>query len=196
MTAARTPPSASRASYYGLETGRYTSPDPLGLAPAPNPLAYVDNPYSGCDPLGLMPKYTKEEKAQQRAVKAADGVIERAQGDRIRKHPEYHGDTRHGFTDERVLEILKKPDAVYQSTGTSGNLVFRQGEDVVVTKGPGSEAGQAITAYGPSGIRGDSGVTALGGKPTDPGGPITHEAIVEGRIPSKDGFVPPAKQIK
>jgi RHS repeat-associated protein len=182
--------------HYDPESGRYTSPDPLGLAPAPNPVAYVDNPYTGCDPLGLMPKYTKEEKAQQRTVKAADGVIERAQGDRFRKHPEYHGDTRHGFTDERVLEILKKPDAVYHSTGTAGNLIFRQGEDVVVTKGPGSEAGQAVTAYGPSGIKGDSGVTALGGKPTDPGGPITHEDIVEGKIPSKDGFMPPAKQIK
>ncbi|MFI1015528.1 putative T7SS-secreted protein [Streptomyces sp. NPDC020965] len=182
--------------HYDPETGRYASPDPLGLAPAPNPVAYVDNPHTGYDPFGLMPKYTKEEKAHQRAVKAADAAMERAQDDRFRKHPEYHGDTRHGFADERVLEILKNPDAVYHSTGTAGNLIFRQGEDVVVTKGPGSEAGQAITAYGPSGIKGDSGVSALGGKPTDPGGPITHEDIVEGKIPGKDGFAPPAKQIK
>jgi hypothetical protein len=143
-----------------------------------------------------MPKYTKEEKAQQRAVKATDGIIEKAQDDKFRKHPKYHGDTSHGFSDERVLEILKKPDAVYHSTGSSGNLIFRQGEDVVVTKGPGSEAGQAITAYGSSGIKGESGATALGGKPTDPGAPITHEDIVKGRIPSKDGFMPPAVQIK
>jgi hypothetical protein len=33
-------------------------------------------------------------------------------------------------------------------------------------------------------------VTALGGKPTDPGGPIIHEANMEGRIPNKDGLVP------
>ncbi|MET7617230.1 RHS repeat-associated core domain-containing protein [Streptomyces sp. NPDC005408] len=182
--------------HYDPETGRYTSADPLGLAPAPNPLGYVDNPNTASDPLGLMPKYTKEEKAQQRAVKASDGVIEKAQDDRFRKHPEYHGDTRHGFSDERVLEILKNPDAVYHSTGSAGNLIFRQGEDVVVTKGPGSEAGQAVTAYGPSGIKGDSGVTALGGKPTDPGAPVTHEDIVKGRIPSKDGFMPPAVKIK
>ncbi|MFH9822732.1 hypothetical protein [Streptomyces bobili] len=26
--------------YYDPETGRYTSPDPLGLGPAPNPVAY------------------------------------------------------------------------------------------------------------------------------------------------------------
>ncbi|MFJ6405457.1 putative T7SS-secreted protein [Streptomyces hydrogenans] len=41
--------------HYDPETGRYTSPDPLGLGPAPNPVAYVHNPYTICDPLGLSP---------------------------------------------------------------------------------------------------------------------------------------------
>jgi len=39
--------------HYDPETGRYTTPDPLGLGPAPNPVAYVTNPYSEYDPLGL-----------------------------------------------------------------------------------------------------------------------------------------------
>jgi RHS repeat-associated protein len=39
--------------YYDPDTARYTSPDPLGLAPAPNPDAYVPNPHSASDPLGL-----------------------------------------------------------------------------------------------------------------------------------------------
>ncbi|MFF2630905.1 DUF6531 domain-containing protein [Kitasatospora griseola] len=39
--------------YYDPETARYTSPDPLGLAPAPNPDTYVTNPHSLSDPLGL-----------------------------------------------------------------------------------------------------------------------------------------------
>ncbi|MFG2868213.1 putative T7SS-secreted protein [Streptomyces sp. NPDC048338] len=185
--------------HYDPESGRYASPDPLGLAPAPNPVAYVDNPYSGCDPLGLMPKYTKEEKAaraRQEAIDTADEVIERAQGDRIRKAGNYHADTSHGFSDERVLEILKKPDAVYHSTAGSGNLIFRQGDDIVVAKGGGAGGGNVITAYGPSGLKGDSGVTALGGLPTDPGGPITHLDVVEGRIPAKNGNMAPAVQIK
>lgn len=183
--------------HYDPETGRYTSPDPLGLAPAPNPVAYVDNPHSGCDPLGLMPKYTKEERAQKRINKVVDDIVERAQDSGFKKRHDYHGDTRHAFSDERVIEILKEPDAVYHSTGTAGTFTFRQGEDIVVIDGPGNTQGQAITAYGPSGIKGDSGATALGGKPTDPGAPVTHEDIVNGRIPAKDGrFQPPAVQIR
>lgn len=41
--------------HYDPETGRYTSPDPLGLAPAPNPVGYVHNPHTMSDPLGLSP---------------------------------------------------------------------------------------------------------------------------------------------
>ncbi|NLU71303.1 type IV secretion protein Rhs [Streptomyces sp. HNM0575] len=39
--------------HYDPDTARYVSPDPLGLAPAPNPTAYVLNPHSSLDPLGL-----------------------------------------------------------------------------------------------------------------------------------------------
>ncbi|WP_066913606.1 RHS repeat-associated core domain-containing protein [Millisia brevis] len=40
---------------YDPATGRYLIPDPLGLAPAPNPNTYVDNPTTWSDPLGLAP---------------------------------------------------------------------------------------------------------------------------------------------
>ena len=40
--------------YYDPVTGSYLTPDPLGLAPAPNPHAYVPNPLIQIDPLGLM----------------------------------------------------------------------------------------------------------------------------------------------
>ncbi|MFI1334085.1 putative T7SS-secreted protein [Streptomyces sp. NPDC020845] len=39
--------------YYDPTTARYLTPDPLGLAPAPNPVAYVPNPHRRVDPLGL-----------------------------------------------------------------------------------------------------------------------------------------------
>lgn len=41
--------------HYDPETARYTAPDPLGLAPAPNPAGYVHNPHTWADPLGLAP---------------------------------------------------------------------------------------------------------------------------------------------
>jgi RHS repeat-associated protein len=40
--------------YYDPDTARYTSPDPLGLEPAPNQYAYVPNPLAWLDPLGLV----------------------------------------------------------------------------------------------------------------------------------------------
>jgi RHS repeat-associated protein len=42
--------------YYDPEVGRYVSQDPLGLAPAANPVGYVDRPSVACDPLGLAPQ--------------------------------------------------------------------------------------------------------------------------------------------
>jgi RHS repeat-associated protein len=41
--------------HYDPETARYLTPDPLGLAPAPNPVTYVENPHRWSDPLGLSP---------------------------------------------------------------------------------------------------------------------------------------------
>ncbi|QIY53496.1 RHS repeat protein [Streptomyces sp. RPA4-5] len=42
--------------YYDPEIGRYLSPDPLGLGPAPNHYTYVDDPLAYTDPLGLAKK--------------------------------------------------------------------------------------------------------------------------------------------
>nr|WP_107644995.1 DUF6531 domain-containing protein [Streptomyces sp. Ru87] len=41
--------------HYDPETARYLTLDPLGVDPAPNPYAYVENPQSLTDPLGLTP---------------------------------------------------------------------------------------------------------------------------------------------
>jgi RHS repeat-associated protein len=40
--------------YYDPEAARYTTLDPLGLAPDPNPYGYVTNPFRQIDPFGLM----------------------------------------------------------------------------------------------------------------------------------------------
>ncbi|MFF4708841.1 DUF6531 domain-containing protein [Streptomyces sp. NPDC001288] len=48
--------------HYDPDTARYATPDPLGLAPAPNPVAYVGNPETLSDPLGLVPKACKQDR--------------------------------------------------------------------------------------------------------------------------------------
>ncbi|WP_405798062.1 DUF6531 domain-containing protein [Streptomyces sp. NBC_01506] len=44
--------------HYDPESTHYLTPDPLGLAPSPNPTAYVHNPLTWCDPMGLAPSCT------------------------------------------------------------------------------------------------------------------------------------------
>ncbi len=48
--------------HYDPGTARYTTLDPLGLAPDPNPNGYVDNPTRAIDPLGLMKCGDGEER--------------------------------------------------------------------------------------------------------------------------------------
>ena len=45
----------NRSRYYDPHVGRYTTSDPLGLAPADDPYGYVLNPTRWADPLGLTP---------------------------------------------------------------------------------------------------------------------------------------------
>ncbi|MGN9756185.1 putative T7SS-secreted protein [Streptomyces sp. SD31] len=50
--------------HYDPETARYLTQDPLGLAPAPNPASYVDNPHTRSDSLGLAPDCPPGENAR------------------------------------------------------------------------------------------------------------------------------------
>ncbi|WP_239009931.1 DUF6531 domain-containing protein [Streptomyces sp. 769] len=69
--------------YYDSHTGRYLSPDPLGLGPAPDAHAYVDNPFAEIDPLGLAKKkcpviierYGSEAEANSSAAVKPNGGL-------------------------------------------------------------------------------------------------------------------------
>ena len=177
--------------YYDPNIGRYLTQDPLGLTGGDNPHQYVNNPTAWIDPLGLMDC--------RRAKKTAEKVIDRARQGQRREVQPYPGCPKgyHGrLGPQRELEILSAPDAVYSSTGSNGRLIFHQGEDVVITEGPGTRAGQIVTSYGPSGPRGESGASIFGGSPTDPGLPNTADMITGGTVPKPDGgFMPPAVQV-
>ncbi|WP_078992849.1 putative T7SS-secreted protein [Streptomyces sp. MMG1121] len=51
--------------HYDPEAARYVTPDPMGLTPAPNPSAYVDNPHAWIDPLGLTPCFGARKSAEE-----------------------------------------------------------------------------------------------------------------------------------
>jgi RHS repeat-associated protein len=58
--------------YYDPAVGRYLSQDPLGLGPAPNPVAYAANPYQDADPLGLVCKNGEGSSAPNRPGSGTD----------------------------------------------------------------------------------------------------------------------------
>ncbi|WP_329146853.1 DUF6531 domain-containing protein [Streptomyces niveus] len=58
--------------HYDPETARYVSADPLGLAPAANPAAYVGNPYTWMDPQGLVAKGCTQEAGWYGGLKPAN----------------------------------------------------------------------------------------------------------------------------
>ncbi|MFI8824377.1 RHS repeat-associated core domain-containing protein [Streptomyces sp. NPDC053431] len=71
--------------HYDPETARYTTPDPLGLVPAPNAVAYVRNPHSWSDRLGLAgePEWANPEDINfsQRTVSPNDYVEKMRSGE-------------------------------------------------------------------------------------------------------------------
>ncbi|MFF0224512.1 DUF6531 domain-containing protein [Streptomyces sp. NPDC004629] len=55
--------------HYDPDTGRYLSPDPLGLSAAPNPDTYVHDPLTWLDPYGLSPYKPIRVRAGQQVKK-------------------------------------------------------------------------------------------------------------------------------
>ena len=121
-------------------------------------------------------------------IKGAQDINSKALSGKIK-----YGNTYHGrLGKELEIEILSNPDAVYVSSNKSQNLIYRKGGDVVIVESTGSAKGNVITSYGPSGARGESGAAIFGGKPTDPGFPVTHGAIINGEVPTPSGGTLPA----
>ncbi|KAB8168505.1 Rhs protein, partial [Streptomyces sp. 3MP-14] len=60
--------------HYDPEISRFTSPDPLGLDPAPNAYTYPRNPHSWTDPLGLTPCRAAAREQALRDAGVPDGA--------------------------------------------------------------------------------------------------------------------------
>ncbi|MEV7097435.1 RHS repeat-associated core domain-containing protein [Amycolatopsis sp. NPDC051045] len=95
--------------YYDPATARYLSPDPLGLEPAPNPVAYVANPLVAADPLGLAPTVSpcgkvSDDRAPKRKRSEDDST--NASGSGSNKKPNTGKDYKPG---DIVNDDLKHP---------------------------------------------------------------------------------------
>lgn len=113
---------------------------------------------------------------------------------KFRKAGNYHGDSSHGFTDVQVQNIIANPDNIYQ-TSNAMKLIYQKGGDIVLVDMTKSARGNVITAYGSSGVKGQSGASVLGGMPTDPGLAVTESMILKGEIPKPGGYFEPAIKI-
>ncbi|MFK0067706.1 DUF6531 domain-containing protein [Streptomyces sp. NPDC091046] len=105
--------------YYDPQTARYLTSDPLGLAPAPNPVAYVDNPQVLSDPLGLAPDYdlTDMGGGWYRSPAGLDYGPGSAEGHRILHVMEHARENpakpRHGVYDTGSKGILETVDEAW-----------------------------------------------------------------------------------
>ena len=134
-------------------------------------------------------KALKRTKDEVKTAAAAENLI-----GTFKKAGNYHADTGHNINDDVVKNIMNNPDGIYL-TQKGDKFMFHKGGDVAIVSAKGSAKGNIITAYGDSGIKGKSGADALGGLPTEPGASVTESMIINGQIPTSNGFNPPALKI-
>jgi hypothetical protein len=179
--------SSKREAEHVVETAQRHKPS---TAPSTTSNCPLDNA-----PSPLVFSEGTDSKLQRRIRNIVKRIFDKAKDGKFPKSGQYHADTRHNFTDADVAKILYEPDAIYLSSGKSRRLVYRKGGDIVVVEGPPSGGGFVVTAYGPSGVRGDTGAAALGGAPTDRGPPITEAMVTGGTIPASGRPIPPSIKI-
>ena len=132
------------------------------------------------------------QKVNPKLLKSSEDISKKAKKGNLKCTKNYHG----RLNKELEQEILSSPDAVYVTNNSKQNFVYRKGGNVVIVESQGSSKGNIITSYGPGGPRGESGAAIFGGKPTDPGMPVTHEDILNGIKQPGGGVFPPATQIR
>ncbi|MFI6275844.1 putative adhesin [Streptomyces sp. NPDC050988] len=130
--------------HYDPETARYLTSDPLGLAPALNPVGYVLNPHAWADPLGLSPCPVGEttRAAPNFVAGSGDGIVDVRQMGRPDNQLVLSG---HGGIRAGDGTSVTVPE------GTSVSMYSRHGEPISDALGNRIETGNpsALEVYGP-----------------------------------------------
>ncbi|WP_433409501.1 DUF6531 domain-containing protein [Saccharomonospora azurea] len=128
--------------HYDPETGRYVSNDPLGLAPAANPSAYVPNPTLWLDPWGLAACNTYYQTREE-AMNAAYDRAGIPQGTEPDAAWEVGNDyTRYGEPNYRHSEDLGTHGRYMQFETENGSRVIAEHTSDPNAPGPHFHAGQ------------------------------------------------------
>ncbi|WP_051797174.1 DUF6531 domain-containing protein [Catenuloplanes japonicus] len=155
--------------YYDPATARYLSRDPLGLAPSPNPVAYVGNPTVEIDPLGLAKADCIDNRPFTSRAEAEAAIFERAGID-----PDTEPDLSWEVGDDRDR---RGTDGYRYSDDPGGHGYYRQyetdnGSRVIVehTNDPNA-ASPHFHAGRPKSSADETGVDfGWSGRPFEPGG--------------------------
>lgn len=127
--------------YYDPETARYSSPDPLGLRPAPNPETYVHNPHTWCDPLGLSPHpgdpSEQLDDTSKRIAAHANGEALRPDGDGTHYVRGVHQDALPYYVDGVLNENVPNLDIRYGLRNGRTGFWDPDKEAVVIEDGDG-----------------------------------------------------------
>lgn len=89
--------------YYNPDTGRYTTQDPLGLVPTPNPTTYPHNPTRYTDPHGLAPYPSKDGDPDPLVPEVVNAIDKRYPGHVIDVGRKVYRDDGTVLTDLDVL---------------------------------------------------------------------------------------------
>jgi RHS repeat-associated protein len=118
--------------HYDPDSGRYVSPDPIGLLGGPDPHAYVPNPLQWIDPLGLAP-CSVADKARGLLGSPDDVVVlGRLDDTAVAKGWEGHvvldtPDWSMDLNDAFIREGISQERTFYLASPTKGNLIQTSG---------------------------------------------------------------------
>ncbi len=142
--------------YYNPETAAYLTPDPLGLAPSPNDHAYVPNPITGSDPLGLY-EATDGGGCGDPAHSSKCGCD---QGDpvQMKRGPKPSGTGPHNLKIEEVAGQVQDGDVIAgggalpeRAFDTPGGFKGSRRPDILVQRPDGSQYGINVGKQAASG---------------------------------------------